>query len=445
MILVVLAGFAPCCLADDVLRLPDGIWIGASVPVETRPRPKTNEWEDRCREAVLAENETLSRKLYELLPPELQKHVPSVPRSPASMTVSTSAAYVMLFPASPGITEETLKRYRFAIADEQGVAADLDDSSPEFRVFADRWVFVDAHVPHHSKTITLQAWQLPDGKTRADRSRPPVATATFRNRFADLAVKPSWPAGQKQTSLVWNGVSLEATKCWRKSGPPESGFGFQIECKSIGQWTDNDDLRGGAVVEDRFGNRHRFDISGWSAHTEGWQNRTWSSQRRLFWQNSSDLKFTLWLRPTHGFGLPPSAFRRIRIPLPPGWTEATASVVPFEFNGQSIAQIRLRKAPPPTRYKLADWILARYDSATLELKPDPAKGLLDLSQLNVIEVSDGWVPFGDRVTPDLEIGGSFQDGVLPIWLDKRAEFLEFTIISAVPDKLEFYFQPEWEP
>jgi hypothetical protein len=422
VILVVFAGFASRCPADDVLRLPDGVWIGAPVPVETRPRPKTNEWEDRSREAVLA-----------------------MPRSPASMTVSTSAAYVMLFPARPGITKETLKRYRFAIADEQGVAADLDDDSPEFRVFADRWVYVDAHVPHHSKTITLQAWRVPEGESQADRSRPPVATATFRNRFADLAVKPSWPAGQKQTSLAWNGVSLELTKSSRKSAPPESGTGVQLEFKSLGQWTGDDFEWVAAVVEDGFGNLHRFSGWGRSSHSEGWQTWRWTSPRRLLWSYPSGLKFTLWLRPTHRFGLPPSAFRRIRLPLPPSWTEATASEVPFEFNGQSIAQIRLRKAPPPSYYKLADWILARYESAVLELRPDGAKGTLDLSQLSIIEVSDGYVPFEDRVTPDLKARGSFQDGELPLWIDKRAEFLEFTIISAVPDKLEFYFQPEWEP
>jgi hypothetical protein len=450
------AGVVPA--GADVLRFPDGSWIGRPVAVEAAPLPAVSpRWHDSWRpddakerfRAEIGEEKTLLRRLYEGLPPGVAGKIPSAPAAPRRTTVSSPVDRILVFPTGNGWPAPEA-RHAYAWADRDGNVGSWGDGELDDRVPG--MVHLPGVVPRLSPEISLLAWKLEAGEYRIDFSRPPVARMTFRNPLqARPETAPAWPDGKEVREQTWRGRTLRLERATRatldRPGPIGRTLrpGVDFDFKVSGTRTENDFEDNAWHLEDNRGNVFWPTSRGYS-----WGLGSWSIGTTVpaLWPDNPNWRLTLWLRADRLGVLQEGECRRFRHDHPRGEPGGRVLAERVEVNGAVLRNLRIGPDPKPDTMREDPEGFARwYVPAQIEFEVET---LPPGSELGITGLHDGVVPFPDRrrdvATPRIEAvrpGGT--GGRIRVAIDREAEFLEFALFVSRWEPLEFYFQPELFP
>ena len=442
----------------EVLKLPDGSWIGPPVMVEAKPdRSRVTSPFDTYRSAQprfraeIREDKTLLRQLFEVLPTALQKKMKTPPPAPTSGFFDMPVDRVLVFSTGGGWPLST-SRYDYALADKDGNIG--EGISNGWNRAVGSLLIVPAVVPRLSPEVTFLAWERAKGADKPDFTKPPVAKMVFRNPlYSESPVPPLWPDGKSEIEMKWRGRTLRLEKAVRSLHDVELGdrkkisagvdFDFVLEgsrtAKDLGdvEW----------FLEDNRGNflQTTSTRSGWSSN-QATVSLSYSSSSVAFWPENLNWRLTLVLRPSNLAVMEEKEYRRIRIQHPKGRVEEKVVEAAFEINGVSFKNLRISADPKPREFdqpEIAQW----YVPAVIEFEVEnaPPGVFIEFSHFY-----DGFLPFTDRPHG---VGKPRHDyrrnnehlGRFPVALDRQADFLEFVISVTREERLEFYFQPELLP
>lgn len=440
----------------EVLKLPDGSWIGPPEMVEASPVPPRSDSPFETYRTitnrfttVIGEEASLMRRLFEVLPAALQKTIKTPPAVPAKRSFDSPVDRALVFPTGGG-WPVTKSRYAYAFADAAGnIGEGMDDMlKDQVGVLA----FMPALLPRLSPEVTLLAWELEEGKYRADFSQAPLAKMAFAN---PLHVKhptaPLWPDGTKELERTWRGRTIlldEATRVLhefeeRDKKKKKAGISFDLLVKGARTAKEFNDLEW--FLEDNRGNFYKPSGRGWStmSGSDG-LNLSHSSSEAALWPENPNWRLTLVFRPTSLTMMTPNEYRRIRINHPRGKVENQVIEQSLEINGATLTHLRIAPDPQPPHSDQPD-IDQWYVPAVIEFEvASAAPGAF-------VEASyfyDGLAPFSDRHQMISKPHPTTRAGTkarIPVALDKEAEFLEFVISVTQEERLEFYFQPKLLP
>lgn len=436
--------------------LPDGSWIGPPMLVELAPvnaipvSPFDTYLSPEKRfTAVIGEDKTLMRRLFEVLPPALQKTIKTPPSAPANRSVDSPVDRVLVFPTGGGWSLKS-SRYAYAFADGVGnIGEGMDDMLKDHvGVLA----YMPALLPRLSPEVTLLAWALEEGTYQADFSQPPIAKMAFANPL-DLKqpTAPLWPAGTVEMERTWRGRTIRLDKATRvlhafedrDKKKKSAGVSFDLLVKGARTAKEFHDLEW--FLEDNRGNFYKPSGRGWfwGSNSEG-LTIGHSSREVALWPENPNWRLTLVFRPTSLTMMTPNEYRRIRIKHSRGKIENQVIEQSLEINGATLTDLRIAPDPQPPHSDQPD-IEKWYVPAVIEFEVASA------APGSFVEASyfyDGLAPFSDRHSEIREPKPNDRRGTkarIPVALDKEAEFLEFVISVTREERLEFYFQPELLP
>ena len=457
--LVVCFGFGVGWVSGvEVLRLPDGSWIGPPVVVEAKPVPPRaaspfdiHRSVEPSFQAAISEDKTLLRRLYEVLPTALQKSMKSPPAAPASTTVDSPVDKVLVFQTGGGWPVKN-SRYYYALADRDGNIGEGVSEAMLHRVGS--LVAMPAVVPKLSPEVKLMVWEHAANEYRVNFSKPPLAKMVFANPLYSKAVAaPLWPDGKVERECSWRGRTVRLEKALRVLHDTEgndgkknsAGVDFDFVVQGARSVTDTGDMKW--FIEDNRGNFLMPRTAGSSlGHNAQRMLISHRGREVAFWPENLNWRLTLFLRPSNLAVMEEKEYRRIRIQHPRGKVEEKMVDAAFEINGVGFKNLRISSDSKPPNYQQLE-IDQWYVPAVIEFE------VVNAPQDVFVEVShfyDGFMPFKDRPSeiglprPDLR-GYNGPIGRIPVALDKQADFLEFVISVTREERLEFYFQPELLP
>lgn len=437
--------------------LPDGSWIGPPMVVMGKPavpqtfspfetnRPSTTRYE-----AVIGEDKTLLRRLFEALPAALQKTVKSPPAAPLSRRTDSPVEEVLVFPTGGGWPVKG-SRYAFAFADEDGkVGEGVEDLMNDH---VGELVYLPAVLPRASREVSLLAWEMEAGTFQADFSKQPIAKMVFANPLHAKGVPPAqlWPDGKVEMEKAWRGRTVRLEKATRvlhnfedkdkKKRNAGVDFDFVVE----GARTEKDMGEIEWFLEDNRGNFFQPDSRGssWGSSSKGILVG-YSSSDVAFWPENLNWRLTLVLRPSRPAVMTGDEFRRIRIEHPRGKVEERVVEWSFEVNGAVFKQLRIAPDPKGRFFdipEIAQWYVPAV--VEFEVVKAPPGVFVELGSFY-----DGVLPFEERrseIEAPKPLGGKGPVARVPVALDKQADFLEFVISVTREERLEFYFRPESLP
>ncbi len=434
--------------AAEVLRLPDGSWVGAPVLEVAKPRasaaldPFTDQIHSELTpyQASVGEKKTLWRQLYETLPRELQRQFKSPPSAPRVWHGNNSPVPAFLVFPTGGGWSTTKQPYRYALADAKGrIGVPCADFMSRA---AGSIAFAPANLPRRSPDVTLLAWERGD---KEDYSQPPVAQLKFRNPLYEPDSQPPlWPDGKVELEQRWRDVTLRLEKFSRFTRREKHlPAGLNIEGKLEGLRYSKELYSCEWQVSDNRGNVD--DPRGSRGRGYGRDLFTFSLSYPAFWPENPNWRLTLWLRPLTPVTMHEDEFKRVRIEQPLGDEESRVVAEEIVLRHATVRNVRLSRNPSPPKWHLPMIESGLYAAVKLDYEAD----VTDAQTLvRVTQFYDGLAPF------DTTSGGEHQRLAretiknriqeIALTLDKRTEVLEFVLSATRPERVEFYFQPEMQ-
>lgn len=451
--------------AAEILRLPDGSWIGPPVVVEGKLHVQDEPevvWMNDAYKLVkhpwyrinFGPRRPWLRAIYDGLPELLQKQIKSPPTTKPRTTFFSPVNKALLFPCNGSKFESN---YDFAFLDEGGHIGCSDTQLQVYR--SGDLLGVQGVLPRLSATITLAAWAK-ESRSHDKFSMPPISMMRFRNPLhASTSSAPEWPDGKRDLVQKWRGLTFTLTKAVRGEERHQTGtkttFEYLVEGKK--SLIDYNLVR--FLVEDNRGNIRHY---GFGATGDNESLRI-SEDGHLLWPDNLNWRVRFFLTPQNPTFMHAAEYSRVRVAFPdPTKLEPRIIAPVLDLNGTILRNLRISPDPQPV-FSFDKPVISRsYHPAMLEFEvvktPSPRV-------IQAFHFHDGVLPFTERFqevngvsytsldrSMKSDASGSNPADRLPlgaiasmklqIALDKSADFLEFVIAATPVETLEFYFQPE---